>query len=387
MLECSVLARCSARFLVNREKSLQLINSCDSIFKQSGLLRLASLPEGTSSAARGGTPLVAPAGNAALDYRALQQESPADLSGVHELSAEPAHPAPDAARGTALNTALNTVRRLGIDAVDALLPDGGLPTGRVVELSLQGGAAFGTQIALWTCRAAQREALLSGTDSWCAFIDSSASLYAPGVKATGVDLQRLLVVRPEFADVERVAVRLSEARVFSVIVLDLVGVPWAQTQRGRSNRLEKSDDRSSLATKEERKRRQNWPRTVRQLALKLASTQSQVVLLTDSEVQRPAPLPVALRLQLLSGVTGLDIHVLKDMHGRVGRKGTIPWSEWWGASGTAIPRGTRGEGARAKHLRQPEHVSAVEPKARAAKQPELPLLSSSRLVRTSRASL
>lgn len=350
-----------------REKTSELISACDSIFKQKGLLRLASPSERVPGSA--GIASSAPASDA--------------------------------------TPVSSTARRLGVEALDALLPDGGLPTGKVIELSMRGGAAFGTQIALWACRAAQQQAALTGAESWCAFIDPSTSLHAPGVKATGVELQRLLVARPALHDMERVAVRLSEARVFSVIVLDLVGVPWAQNMTGTRSRQvphvqarSKAMPRQSM-TGQEQRRSQNWPRTVRQLALKLANTQAQVLLLTDSEVHQQTPLPVALRLQLNSEVNGLELTVLKDTQGRVGQRGVIPWSEWWDNSmSTTASRGRyRNSGmVRAKALqlqpfgevsgRQAGESSEQQAESpRRARQSELPVGASSRLARTSRASL
>lgn len=295
-------------------------------------------------------------------------------------------------------------RALGLPVLDAFLPDGGLPTGKVTELVMSGGAAWGTRLALWACLAAQTQAALTGAENWCAYIDPSGSLHARGVAATGVTLSRLLVLRPTLEDVERVVLRLSEARVFSVIVVDLVGVPWAI--RGRN------DD--ELRGRSEKKR-QNWPRTVRQLALRLANTQAQVILLTEgeadegsaltSQTRRGLPLPVALRLHLRSTRAGVLFNVVKEARGRVGGKVTVPWGVWWGNRDGAETRRTETNGAestsdviqlgaregRAKPLGvQPERVQSLlrtlSPE-RQSRELGIPLVASSRIARSSRASL
>jgi protein ImuA len=76
--------------------------------------------------------------------------------------------------------------------VDALLPGGGFPRGALSALS--GGPASGkTGVAL----AALREAQASGAIA--AFVDGRGELYPPAALALGVDLARLLIVRPERA--------------------------------------------------------------------------------------------------------------------------------------------------------------------------------------------
>jgi protein ImuA len=76
--------------------------------------------------------------------------------------------------------------------VDALLPGGGFPRGALSALS--GGPASGkTGVAL----AALREAQASG--ALAAYVDGRGELYPPAALALGVDLARLLIVRPERA--------------------------------------------------------------------------------------------------------------------------------------------------------------------------------------------
>ncbi len=76
----------------------------------------------------------------------------------------------------------------GLAAVDAVLPGGGFPRGALAELS--GGPASGkTAVAL-----ALFAALAPG--ELAAYVDGRGELYPPAAAARGVDLARLLVVRP-----------------------------------------------------------------------------------------------------------------------------------------------------------------------------------------------
>jgi protein ImuA len=79
----------------------------------------------------------------------------------------------------------------GIEGIDAILPGGGFPCGRIAELA--GGPASGkTTVAL---------ALFAslGTDAFVAYVDGRGELHPPAVAARGVALSRLLVVRPPAA--------------------------------------------------------------------------------------------------------------------------------------------------------------------------------------------
>ena len=82
--------------------------------------------------------------------------------------------------------------RTGVEEVDALLPSGGFPLGQAVELC--GEAASGrTSLALRAVASAHREQRL------CAWVDGPKELYPPAAAAMGVDLSRLLIVRPKAA--------------------------------------------------------------------------------------------------------------------------------------------------------------------------------------------
>ncbi len=194
--------------------------------------------------------------------------------------------------------------RLGHPELEQALPEGGLLRGAVTELAVRDGSALSTSVALGACRTAQEEALVHGGEAaWCAFIDTSGTLHAPGVAQKGLDLSRLLVVRPDAEALKRVVVRLAESRVFAVLVVDLTGVP------GR----EHSPNLGS------------WPRVIRRLSMAIQGTQITLVLLTEASAARPLPLPVAQRIELSRPDTAhLKVQVVKDRQGRIGSPCLVP---------------------------------------------------------------
>ncbi len=211
---------------------------------------------------------------------------------------------------------------LGVSALDAALPDEGFPRGQVIELAVAPGAGFGTTLALWACRAAQREAQLQGTSAWCAFMDPSGTLYAPALLEAGIDLERLLVVRPDAEALSRVAVRLAEANAFSVLVIDTVG---CLSKAG----VQASGKRSACGAKSVG--HQHWVRTVRRLALAIQNTHSQVFMITNKWERRPLPLPVGQRIELKrQGLDALELTVSKDKRGRISEARVVhlPENRW-----------------------------------------------------------
>jgi protein ImuA len=77
----------------------------------------------------------------------------------------------------------------GLPEVDALLPGGGLPRGALTEIA--GGPGSGkTALCLAAMARAMRE------DGLAAFVDGRGEIYPPAAEALGVDLARLLIVRP-----------------------------------------------------------------------------------------------------------------------------------------------------------------------------------------------
>ncbi len=217
------------------------------------------------------------------------------------------------------HAASDEVDALRVPGLEAVLPDHGLPRGAVTELAVDGATSVATSIALAACRTAQRSALETTTASsasagaraatgagWCAFIDPSGTLYGPGVAAAGVELERLLVVRPSLEALSRVALKVVESRVFSVVVIDTKGVPGASLD-------------VNLGA---------WPRVVRRLGLSIEKSKSSVLLLTDKAARRPLPLPVAMRLELRrTSKETLTVTVAKERHGRVSSPRAIAWVE------------------------------------------------------------
>ncbi|HEY4012722.1 MAG TPA: recombinase A [Polyangiaceae bacterium] len=196
-------------------------------------------------------------------------------------------------------------------ALDAVLPDGGLPAG-VVELSAPRALGGSTSVALAAMRAGQAR----GSAAWCAWIDPEKTLHGPGVAAAGVDLDRMLVVRPPRAQLPRVAVKVVASAAFEVVAIDVDAVPKARGVFAGPR------ERTGGGT------RRPWPPEVlvRKLALAAESSGTTVLLLTDGTRPRAMPWPVALRVELSRPRPGdLCVRVAKDKRGRVGALRTIPF--------------------------------------------------------------
>jgi hypothetical protein len=213
------------------------------------------------------------------------------------------------------------VLALGISALDEVLPQRGLVQGSVIELQVHGASGAATSFALCACRAAQRAAHLTrqplgsrnlnahpaeveSRRPWCAFIDPSASLFAPGIARLGVELDRLLVVRPGIDAVDRVSVRIAESKAISLLVVDL---------RGALGDLRVSSHR--------------WSRTVRRLTLAVKQLATCVLLITSAEPRQALPLPVAMRLEFTrASAESFEVRVGKELGGRVSGPREVPWS-------------------------------------------------------------
>jgi recombination protein RecA len=194
----------------------------------------------------------------------------------------------------------------GFAALDAWLPDHGLARGAVVELSAQERASHATSLALMACRSAQGVSL-SSEMPWCAFVDPTGSLHAPGVLAAGVALDRLLVVRPSAEALARTAIRLVESHAFSVVVVDTAGAPGTASPLLHSHAA--------------------WPRVVRRIALALGGSRQCVLLITDPSLPRSVPWPVAERLELnRPNDSELVVRIAKDKRGRVSPPHRLVWS-------------------------------------------------------------
>jgi RecA/RadA recombinase len=123
--------------------------------------------------------------------------------------------------------------RTGIPAIDGLMPAGGFPLGKVVELS--GEAAAGRiTLALQAIAAATREKHLA------AYVDGPGELYPPFAAGVGVDLDRLLMVRPKAPRrLVWTALQLARSGAFTCVALDLthtgvqLSLPECQKLSGR----------------------------------------------------------------------------------------------------------------------------------------------------------
>ncbi len=211
---------------------------------------------------------------------------------------------------------------LGVPAVDTLLPGGGIVRGGVTEFEVQGGAAGATRLALLGLRALHEASRQQGRElPWCAFIDPTCTLYAPGVARSGVALERLLVVRPPEEELARTVLRLAEAQAFAALVVDLVGIPGAPS----SPRLA------------------HWPKVVRRLSQLTAQSGGVALLMTSAEAPRPVPLPVAQRITLRRLTQHrLSLQITKDRLGRL----TPPLELSWAALQAETGPGVASTGAR-----------------------------------------
>jgi hypothetical protein len=213
------------------------------------------------------------------------------------------------------------LRRLGVTAgvlrssrgtlrmprpLSLVLPDEGFPEGAVVELAAPANLGQGVSVALAACAASQEHARdKGGENAWCAFVDPYRTLHGPAVLASGVDLDRLLVVRPARGLLARVALKIAASQIFSVVVVDLAGVPGVAHEPAR----------------------EDWSRIVRRLALAVENGRSTVLLLTDANCQRPIALPVAMRVLLeRMDHEALSVHVAREKHGRITGPRCIAWT-------------------------------------------------------------
>lgn len=123
----------------------------------------------------------------------------------------------------------------GLASVDEALPAGGFPRGALSEL--RGGPASGkTGVALSLVAALPRDEL-------AAFVDGTGELYPPAAAAIGVDLGRLLLVRPASTTASGAAGALAgfwaaeallASGAFAVVIVD---VPLPVGMRGADGLL------------------------------------------------------------------------------------------------------------------------------------------------------
>ncbi|HEY3354464.1 MAG TPA: hypothetical protein VGQ83_14530 [Polyangia bacterium] len=192
----------------------------------------------------------------------------------------------------------------GYPALDAVLPDGGLPRGRISEIV--GPPSSGKlSVALGVLAQLTRQGEL------CAFIDGRGEFFAPSAEAAGVDLGRLLVVRPAPPLCLEAAGVVVQSRAFALAVLDTgaAGAPPRGVGRGmigggppdRSARLEAAHAARLRRLCEE--------------------GDTALVLLTEpatAPAGRPLREAAALRLRALPQLEGVRITIDKSAAGRVG---------------------------------------------------------------------
>jgi hypothetical protein len=189
------------------------------------------------------------------------------------------------------------------------LPDGGFPQASVVELASPANLGHGLGVALSACAAAQEASVRGGGEAaWCACLDPDRTLFGPAVQASGIDLDRLLVLRPPRHLLAKVAVKVALSRIFSVIVVDVAAVPGASS-------LHRSESMDA------------WSKVTRRLSLAIEKTPTTVFLLTRSEAHRPAALPAAMRVELENtDPDSLVVRVAKEKFGRVTSPRKIAWT-------------------------------------------------------------
>jgi recombination protein RecA len=196
--------------------------------------------------------------------------------------------------------------RTGVAEVDALLPSGGFPLGQALELC--GEAASGrTSLALRAVASAHREQRL------CAWVDGPKELYPPAAAAMGVDLSRLLIVRPkEPSQLAWTAVQLARSGAFACVVLDLT-----QGLSGGASGGKSSGVRLSLAEGKK---------------LADAAFRGGSLLLLLSSPSAPADGVTRMRTESL-GPDGLAVEVVRSRQGGLGTRAVMPWHSIYPALG------------------------------------------------------
>lgn len=207
------------------------------------------------------------------------------------------------------------VLALGWPELERVLPDRGLPRG-VVEIAspitrsatregaMRGGA---TTIALRAVRAVHE----GDARAWCAWITPGhvPLLYAPAAAQAGVDLERLLVVRPDASALARTAVKVAASGAFDLVVVD--------AQAGLDGKLAQGTAHGKKAPKVD------GAVVVRKLALAAEERGTSFVLLTNVYAPRPMPWPVALRLEVERRPDAIALRVAKDRRGRAAAQHVI----------------------------------------------------------------
>lgn len=197
--------------------------------------------------------------------------------------------------------------------LERVLPDRGFPRG-VVEIAspitkqgaMRGGA---TTIALSAIRAVHK----ADPRAWCAWITEANAppLYAPAVAQAGVDLERLLVVRPQPADLARTVVKVASSGAFDLVVVD--------APAGLDGRLSIAADpngKTAIRRTASSRARVDGSVVVRKLALAAEEQGTTFLVLTNVFTSRAVPWPVALRIEVERRPESIALRVTKDRRGR-----------------------------------------------------------------------
>jgi recombination protein RecA len=199
------------------------------------------------------------------------------------------------------------VLRLGWEEMERALPDGGLPRG-VVELAAVPLARLSRASGTTTIAIAAMSAVhASDAHAWCAWINPIPSLYAPALAQAGVDLDRLLVVRPSPQALARTAVKVAMSGAFEVVVVDALhhhrpfGLSAAASGGPQKDLSGAPKDNGAVV--------------VRKLALAAEECGTTSLLLTSALAPRAVPWPVALRVEVERRPDALSLRITKDRRG------------------------------------------------------------------------
>lgn len=214
-------------------------------------------------------------------------------------------------QGTSALAPTEAVLSLDWPELERVLPDRGLPRG-VIEIASSAGARItkgvtrggATTIALSAVRAIHA----ADARGWCAWITESnaPSLYAPAVAQAGVDLERLLVVRPSSADLARTVVKVAASGAFDLVVVD--------APAGLDGKL--SIAAGAANVRGASRARVDGSVVIRKLALAAEEKGTTFIVLTNIDTSRAVPWPVALRVEVERRPEAIAVRVTKDRRGR-----------------------------------------------------------------------
>ena len=215
---------------------------------------------------------------------------------------------------SALGPAVDGRAVLSLDwpELERALPDGGLPRG-VIEIASTGGARVSkgvarggaTTIALSAVRAIHA----ADAHAWCAWITESnaPSLFAPAVAQAGVDLERMLVVRPSSVDLARTVVKVATSGAFDLVIVD--------APTGLDGKLSIQSGAAAHARGTSRSR-VDGSVVIRKLALAAEEKGTTFIVLTNIDTARAVPWPVALRVEVERRPEAIAVRITKDRRGR-----------------------------------------------------------------------